>query len=706
MLKTVKRCVHILKQSTAAVTAGVLALSGGASAQDVYSFGDSLSDTGNVRSLTFGLAAGDEYFNGRFSNGFVWNDYISFFVSGELQRTNPGLIGPFASGRRGPYNFAHGGAVSGSNGLNFEVILGGRVQGGLLEAIPAFRLTDQAEHFRDARFFFRRTFSPSSNDFATISAGGNDYFNLETDVSFVVGNIISSINTIRQRGVRRFIVQDLPLVGEIPARENSPNRALLNNLSVQHNALLRTEAARFAQQTGVEITIIPVGALFDLIRADAANGGGLFGFTVVGAGPGTTGHCLGDNLILGACPSTYAFYDDIHPTARAQSIIGNLAISALLSSASSSSASASRSVGLEQTSLSQNRILSGRLAAAQAGFTGNAFFAEGIGFGAAAFTQGAGLLPGGFSFTNAGGGAPTGPRAGQASFYRYVDGQAPEYFAVDPGNNLDPENLNFSLNLQGGEYVTGFGSDVFLSEKFLIGGLFTMSRRNNDQLRLDSDDRSDNFSVYGAYFDGPLSVSFSSRAARVDQSFVRQTGFSFAPTVSGRSQSRLASMRVDGNYVVQRGRFSLGAHAKASVSQINHQGFEERGGLGLLERRLGDERYRGAAGYLGLSTGVSLRPTARFASVMTVRGGVVASSSSDVGIANVLDTPGLVNETFGEESIFFTPGVDGLRETLAAHAGLSLQLAGGNRFSLTADADAITGNDTRAVARMNAVFRF
>ena len=680
-------------------------LSGAAKAQapDVYSFGDSLSDTGNVLALTFGLEASpDEYFEGRFSNGFVWNDYLSAFIAGEFQRTNPGLIGPFAIGRTAGYNFAHGGAVSGSNGLNFDVILDGRVQGALLEAIPAFRTTDQAEHFRDARFFFGRTFRPSANDFATISAGGNDYFNLETDVGFVVGNIVQSMSAIRSRGVRNFVVLDLPAVGDIPARFDSPNRDLLNSLSAQHNQLLRTELTDFANATGSRVDIVPAGLLFDLIRADAATGGAVFGFTVVAPGEGTSGNCLEDGLVLAACPDNYLFYDGIHPTARAHGIVGNLALSSLLTSSSAASAGAARTVGLERASLSQNRIVAGRISAARAGLTGAGFMTEGVGFGAASFARGSGaLISGGLSFTSAGDAG--GPVAGKASFYRYVDGQAPEFFAVDPSNELDPRNLTFSLNLQGGEYVTAFGSDVFLSENLLVGGLFSMSRQDNDQLRLRSDDRADVFSVYGAYFDGPLSISFTSRAARVEQAFVRQTGFSFAPTVRGESVSRTASFRLDGDYAWRVGGATIGAHAKASVDRLVHDGFEETGGFGLIERRLDDETDVGAAGYLGLSAGLENAGGGRFLARARLEAGAVLASSSDVGFASVLDAPGLVEDVYGEDGIFFAGAA---RETLASHLGVGVELAAWRRFTMTADADAVVGDVTRAVARMNAVWRF
>ncbi|MDY6992457.1 MAG: SGNH/GDSL hydrolase family protein, partial [Pseudomonadota bacterium] len=41
----------------------------------IYVFGDSLSDKGNLFELT-GLPPDPPYFNGRFSNGLLWSEYL------------------------------------------------------------------------------------------------------------------------------------------------------------------------------------------------------------------------------------------------------------------------------------------------------------------------------------------------------------------------------------------------------------------------------------------------------------------------------------------------------------------------------------------------------------------------------------------------------------------------------------------------------
>ena len=68
----------------------------------LYSFGDSLSDTGNVYLATGGTLPGTPYFPGRFSNGPIWIDYLARSL---------GL--PITPSLAGGTNFAYGGADTG-----------------------------------------------------------------------------------------------------------------------------------------------------------------------------------------------------------------------------------------------------------------------------------------------------------------------------------------------------------------------------------------------------------------------------------------------------------------------------------------------------------------------------------------------------------------------------------------------------------------
>jgi hypothetical protein len=69
----------------------------------LYAFGDSLSDVGNVFAASVGKEPAPPYFQGRFSNGPIWLDYLA-----ERLRT-----GPMIPSELGGKNYAFGSATTG-----------------------------------------------------------------------------------------------------------------------------------------------------------------------------------------------------------------------------------------------------------------------------------------------------------------------------------------------------------------------------------------------------------------------------------------------------------------------------------------------------------------------------------------------------------------------------------------------------------------
>ena len=644
-------------------SAAILISAAAAAAEDtpsVYSFGDSLSDTGNVETVTFGLEAGSEYFEGRFSNGFVWNDYFSQSVAGILQRTNPGLIGPFASGRQAGYNFAHGGAVSGNNGLNVNEFFGGRAVGTLLELIPAFVLTDQAEHFRDQRFFFRRTFRASEDDIATISSGGNDYFNGETDVDFVVGSIVRAIDIIEDNKINNFVVLDLPLVGDIPARAGDANQALLNTLSVQHNAALREALPALEARRGIDIVIVPVGELFNQIVIDAdSNNGGVFGFTNVRAGEGTTGNCLGDGLVLTACPDTYLFYDSIHPTTRAHALVADLALGATLAESAAKTDAGARRSAFAQVNVAQNRVISARLNAAATEPSGTLALGD-----LALQTNLSSSVSGGFTF------------------YRYTEGFVPFLVETTPGDDpLTQARQQRGTALSRGEYVSAHGTDGFVTQNLFVGALMTQSVRDNTALLSERRDEAVNYAAYVAWLAGPARFSLTTQSGRIEQSIFRETGFAIAPVTQARARSNYSITRLNAEWDTMAGPVPFTAIAKGSTARFHQDGYTERGGRGLVDVSVDERTDTGMAGYLGLRTEAGHRFSQGWRASLMLEGGGLMASSEQIGFGSLIDTNGLLQDTFNGQPIF-ADAIDAERYAGLLNADVSLSR--NDRFSLGA----------------------
>lgn len=281
-------------------TVSLAALSSAAEAK-LYVFGDSLSDNGNIDKVTFGVEPSDDYFKGRFSNGPVWTELLGYRL-GKV----PGLLyyDPLLTSRVDGYNFAHGGAA----------------------AVERWFLPDFLEAPGQVSYYARQVrkgrMSGRSNDIATLWIGGNDYLNYdERSAPTVVAGVMKSLTALDATGVGRIVVLNLPLLGEIPGEIKGPDRTRLNTLSKQHNTLLNSSVTTFQRTARAQITQVNAATVFHLVRQ-----GRIGGFTVTKPGDrgSLTGTCKGDGLLLAACPSTYFFYDGVHPTASGHQFIASV----------------------------------------------------------------------------------------------------------------------------------------------------------------------------------------------------------------------------------------------------------------------------------------------------------------------------------------------------------------------------------------------
>ncbi len=268
---------------------------------EIYVFGDSLTDTGNGFKATDGaIPPSPTYFNGRVSNGSVWVEYLA----SKLGLTfNPNT------------NFAYGGATTGFENLG-------------LAALPG--LQQQINGFTTA--------NPSANPNALhiIWAGTNDYlsyfFGGIPNPTKTVANLSAAVTSLAGVGARGIMVVNLPDLGKFPVTGgDSQISGLLSNFTSTHNSSLTANLNFLSQELSPEINIIPldVNSLFSRVIADS----GEFGFTNV------SDSCIGDLSVVPinvpkkpvACiPDKFLFWDEVHPTTATHKLIGELAFSALL----------------------------------------------------------------------------------------------------------------------------------------------------------------------------------------------------------------------------------------------------------------------------------------------------------------------------------------------------------------------------------------
>lgn len=260
-----------------------LAASHGSTFSAYYAFGDSLSDTGRNPATPAG-----SYYNGRWSNGPLWVEYLS---------ADLGLA----------YNASNNFAYSGSTTSN---------------------LVSQIANVPPSPALHTALFS--------VLSGGNDFLNnvdlLENDsawalvVTDAVSNITLAVTTLYTNGAREVLVGNLPNLGQTPAFNSAP-AGYANYVDTKvalFNALLQSEMTNAMQKNpGLRIYLVNFNAsLSNVLSAPAA-----YGFTV------TTNGALEDpNLTdksFNGPGANYVFWDTVHPTTKMHALIGAVAYAAV-----------------------------------------------------------------------------------------------------------------------------------------------------------------------------------------------------------------------------------------------------------------------------------------------------------------------------------------------------------------------------------------
>ena len=261
-----------------------------------FFFGDSLTDMGNLFFLVGQPPA--PYYNGRFSNGPVYAEYL---VSG-LQRslTAPGSVTT-------NLDFAFAGATATTTYAN------GSTPATLAQEIGMYQL---------------RGLTPKATDLFVIWAGANDVLNYlgstptpsadgaNASASASANSVTGAAQALIGLGAKNLIVMTLPDIGRT-ARFTTGSAApasLLATGAVQtYGSTIRSNIAALATSTGANITLVDTTALLNTIINNAAH----FGFT-------DTTHDVVDTLTSGgtvANPNSYIFWDGIHPTTAAHQLL-------------------------------------------------------------------------------------------------------------------------------------------------------------------------------------------------------------------------------------------------------------------------------------------------------------------------------------------------------------------------------------------------
>jgi outer membrane lipase/esterase len=294
-------------------------------------FGDSVSDTGNVLSLTTAFAP-PPFPNfpgapGRFSNGPVWAETLAAAVGFSTASAPSNQLFTGAQvipvGPLGGQNYSFGGARTG---------LGG-------SAAATTGLFGQLVAWNGATFSTSLSRAADPNALYVLMFGGDDMRDFRSGVGGALnplqaaGNVLTAVGLLAQAGAQHFLISNLNNLGHTPEAVLLGLVPQSTAVSLAFNAALAVgEAqldAQFLAATGINLDLrtLDLFGLGEAIFDDAVNNGGaVFGIMNV------TAPCIGPAAGVYFSPGSVdincavsAFSDPLHPTAAVHRLIGDAA---------------------------------------------------------------------------------------------------------------------------------------------------------------------------------------------------------------------------------------------------------------------------------------------------------------------------------------------------------------------------------------------
>jgi len=531
-------------------TALCLSLSGHAASAQQFSnlviFGDSLSDTGNIAKIVppailATIPPGNgvpvpPYYNFRFSDGPIYADTLGAKL---------GIAAPTA-------DFAVGGAYTAK--LN-ETVGAAPISGTNLAPLLSLGSLPIDTSVQGQITSYLTSGAPvSHNGLYVVWGGANDYFamagaiqaqpTLSTtqiqgiiaqQVTTTVGNLAADVTLLARAGAHSFVVPTLPNLGATPNFNGSATTAQLGQLiTFGHDTALANEMGALGQQLHANIYLIDTNGLLADIEANP----GKYGVSNV------TQACL---TAAGVCanPSSYLFWDSVHPTTGISQIFGQAVVSAV---------TAPLVIGAQ-----------GKMAdvATQAIFDSVSSRVNALQQGAAGFTL-------------------SGP-GGAAS---HVDTNDPVSFYVSGSygrGSRDDETGQTGFDYTHGS-VQG-GADVRVTDNAAFGaqiGFGTTSATLKDGMGND-DLRTYSIALYGALFGEHWYGSGAVFAAYQDWDKLNRNTYVAGQVAAGTSNGTDKGAKLEGGYMWHDRGFTFGPVAELRYARVDINAYTEQGAVALNE---------------------------------------------------------------------------------------------------------------------------
>ena len=295
----------LFKQIKTLLTAVVVALPLFAQAgpySNLYVFGDSLSDTGNLSNVSGGFypteGSSQPYAGGRYSNGPLWVETMAAHL---------GLAADAVAFTAGGKNFAFAGARTGATSPPPGILaqIGGiwaPATGGIADPNALYVVVGGGNDMRDAR-----------------SAPGGDHASRVAAALAAVTNLQNAVGFLATAGAKNILIANLPDLGVTPEAILLGLQAQSTDATNAFNALVGGLLGLESFFAGLDIDLLDIAGTAAQVRANP----GAFGVTNVGL------PCAGFAFSAGDACATSLFSDALHPSAFAHQLIGYAALDAL-----------------------------------------------------------------------------------------------------------------------------------------------------------------------------------------------------------------------------------------------------------------------------------------------------------------------------------------------------------------------------------------
>jgi outer membrane lipase/esterase len=528
-----------------------------AHAGSLYAFGDSLADNGNIPRLTGLDYPPPPYYKNHFSNGPVWAEYLPALAGLGFAPSNDYAVGgAFA----GPLTIL---GTSYNNLENLPTALG---EPGFTTPLPSFLGQVQEYEATGAHF--------SNSDVVGVWVGANDYFAtieliqvgidstaaIQSAVLTVAQQTSEGVNELTALGARRFLVFNLPDLGETPLfnTTGAATITLADEVSEGHNATLAQYLNSDHAATGANIILINESQIFNELLANPA----AYGKT------NTTDACIDTPSCVTAptaVQNQYVFWDTVHPTTGTHLFIARYA------------------------------------AAALNGFSGLAAPAQISAFGADAFTAQLAQR------TNA-------VRAGATGFSVDLPAQSMSGEIADPGkisgffsggydygsrNSIGADN-GFNYNL--GTFA--FGLDDQLAPGIALGAALGYSTEHGTVTQDGTvSGNAYDFGAYAAFYQKNYYLTLNFAYGFVDDSNKRP-GVVGGP-ITAKPTGNTVNVGGEAGYVLTAGRLTFGPLAGMNVTNAGFGSYTETGDAALTQS-VASQSFTQVIGDLGVTAATSL----------------------------------------------------------------------------------------------------